>query len=87
MSEYNQSPDPQPFLLPTSPSEDFCQTTSLIPVLYEYEARALLSANSEIVFSLISPGPMCDEPAEGKRKGRPKAEVQELRSIPVSISL
>lgn len=30
---------------------------------------------------------MCDEPAEGKRKGRPKAEVQELRSIPVSISM
>uniref|UniRef100_A0A8C4EMH8 Zinc finger protein 512B n=1 Tax=Dicentrarchus labrax TaxID=13489 RepID=A0A8C4EMH8_DICLA len=26
--------------------------------------------------------PVCDEPAEGKRKGRPKAEVQELRSIP-----
>lgn len=39
------------------------------------------------VFSLILPGPVCDEPAEGKRKGRPKAEVQELRSIPVSISL
>uniref|UniRef100_A0A665TY76 C2H2-type domain-containing protein n=1 Tax=Echeneis naucrates TaxID=173247 RepID=A0A665TY76_ECHNA len=27
-------------------------------------------------------GPVCDEQAEGKRKGRPKAEVQELRSIP-----
>uniref|UniRef100_A0A3B4YXS5 Zinc finger protein 512B n=1 Tax=Seriola lalandi dorsalis TaxID=1841481 RepID=A0A3B4YXS5_SERLL len=39
--------------------------------------------NSEMVFSLLSPGPVCDEPAEGKRKGRPKAEVQELRSIPV----
>uniref|UniRef100_A0A3B4YX35 Zinc finger protein 512B n=1 Tax=Seriola lalandi dorsalis TaxID=1841481 RepID=A0A3B4YX35_SERLL len=35
-----------------------------------------------MVFSLLSPGPVCDEPAEGKRKGRPKAEVQELRSIP-----
>ncbi|KAF3860583.1 hypothetical protein F7725_000838 [Dissostichus mawsoni] len=37
------------------------------------------------------PGPennnkhMCDEPAEGKRKGRPKAEVQELRSIPAHM--
>ncbi|CAB1451948.1 unnamed protein product, partial [Pleuronectes platessa] len=29
--------------------------------------------------------PMCDEPAEGKRKGRPKAEVQELRSIPAHM--
>uniref|UniRef100_A0A7N6BS43 C2H2-type domain-containing protein n=1 Tax=Anabas testudineus TaxID=64144 RepID=A0A7N6BS43_ANATE len=38
--------------------------------------------DSEIVFALILPGPVCDEPAEGKRKGRPKAEVQELRSIP-----
>lgn len=28
---------------------------------------------------------MCDEPAEGKRKGRPKAEVQELRSIPAHM--
>ncbi|XP_054610038.1 zinc finger protein 512B isoform X1 [Dunckerocampus dactyliophorus] len=26
--------------------------------------------------------PVCDEAAEGKRKGRPKAEEQELRSIP-----
>uniref|UniRef100_A0AAQ5ZJ99 C2H2-type domain-containing protein n=1 Tax=Amphiprion ocellaris TaxID=80972 RepID=A0AAQ5ZJ99_AMPOC len=40
-----------------------------------------------MLFFLILPGPVCDEPAEGKRKGRPKAEVQELRSIPVSISL
>ncbi|XP_033982295.1 zinc finger protein 512B isoform X5 [Trematomus bernacchii] len=38
------------------------------------------------------PGPennnkhMCDEPAEGKRKGRPKAEVQELRSIPATVA-
>ncbi|XP_053280489.1 zinc finger protein 512B isoform X6 [Pleuronectes platessa] len=31
-------------------------------------------------------GPMCDEPAEGKRKGRPKAEVQELRSIPATVA-
>uniref|UniRef100_A0A8P4GGM4 Zinc finger protein 512B n=1 Tax=Dicentrarchus labrax TaxID=13489 RepID=A0A8P4GGM4_DICLA len=30
-------------------------------------------------------GPVCDEPAEGKRKGRPKAEVQELRSIPAHM--
>ncbi|XP_069382061.1 zinc finger protein 512B isoform X13 [Paralichthys olivaceus] len=30
--------------------------------------------------------PMCDEPAEGKRKGRPKAEVQELRSIPATVA-
>lgn len=37
-------------------------------------------------FSLILSGSVCDEPAEGKRKGRPKAEVQELRSIPVSES-
>ncbi|XP_028265755.1 zinc finger protein 512B isoform X2 [Parambassis ranga] len=29
--------------------------------------------------------PVCDEPAEGKRKGRPKAEVQELRSIPAQM--
>ncbi|XP_075884625.1 zinc finger protein 512B isoform X3 [Nelusetta ayraudi] len=28
---------------------------------------------------------MCDETAEGKRKGRPKAEVQELRSIPAHM--
>nr|XP_020463755.1 zinc finger protein 512B isoform X2 [Monopterus albus] len=28
---------------------------------------------------------VCDEPAEGKRKGRPKAEVQELRSIPAHM--
>uniref|UniRef100_A0A671WPF5 Zinc finger protein 512B n=1 Tax=Sparus aurata TaxID=8175 RepID=A0A671WPF5_SPAAU len=34
---------------------------------------------------LILPGPVCDEPAEGKRKGRPKAEVQELRSIPLPM--
>lgn len=56
-------------------------------LFYEYEALAVLCANSEMVFSLILPGPVCDDPAEGKRKGRPKAEVQELRSIPVSISL
>ncbi|XP_033484930.2 zinc finger protein 512B isoform X5 [Epinephelus lanceolatus] len=31
-------------------------------------------------------GPVCDEPAEGKRKGRPKAEVQELRSIPATVA-
>ncbi|XP_026187305.1 zinc finger protein 512B isoform X7 [Mastacembelus armatus] len=31
-------------------------------------------------------GPVCDEPAEGKKKGRPKAEVQELRSIPATVS-
>ncbi|XP_067384139.1 zinc finger protein 512B isoform X3 [Channa argus] len=30
-------------------------------------------------------GPLCDEPAEVKRKGRPKAEVQELRSIPAHM--
>ncbi|XP_026187303.1 zinc finger protein 512B isoform X6 [Mastacembelus armatus] len=30
--------------------------------------------------------PVCDEPAEGKKKGRPKAEVQELRSIPATVS-
>ncbi|KAM7411735.1 hypothetical protein PAMA_021626 [Pampus argenteus] len=29
--------------------------------------------------------PVCDEPAEGKRKGRPKAEMQELRSIPAHL--
>ncbi|XP_028438649.1 zinc finger protein 512B isoform X2 [Perca flavescens] len=29
--------------------------------------------------------PVCDEPAEVKRKGRPKAEVQELRSIPAHM--
>uniref|UniRef100_A0A3P8R877 C2H2-type domain-containing protein n=1 Tax=Astatotilapia calliptera TaxID=8154 RepID=A0A3P8R877_ASTCA len=29
--------------------------------------------------------PVCDEPAEGKRKGRPKAEMQELRSIPAHM--
>nr|XP_020463756.1 zinc finger protein 512B isoform X3 [Monopterus albus] len=29
---------------------------------------------------------VCDEPAEGKRKGRPKAEVQELRSIPATVT-
>lgn len=29
---------------------------------------------------------MCDEPAEGKRKGRPKAEMQELRSIPATVA-
>lgn len=28
---------------------------------------------------------MCDEQVDGKRKGRPKTEVQELRNIPVSI--
>uniref|UniRef100_A0A3B4YT87 Zinc finger protein 512B n=1 Tax=Seriola lalandi dorsalis TaxID=1841481 RepID=A0A3B4YT87_SERLL len=39
-----------------------------------------------MVFSLLSPGPVCDEPAEGKRKGRPKAEVQELRSIPATVA-
>uniref|UniRef100_A0A667ZX02 Zinc finger protein 512B n=1 Tax=Myripristis murdjan TaxID=586833 RepID=A0A667ZX02_9TELE len=32
--------------------------------------------------SLLLPGPVCGEPVEGKRKGRPKADVQELRSIP-----
>ncbi|XP_074537352.1 zinc finger protein 512B isoform X5 [Halichoeres trimaculatus] len=31
-------------------------------------------------------GPVCDEQAEGKRKGRPKAEVQELRSIPATVA-
>nr|XP_046252300.1 zinc finger protein 512B isoform X6 [Scatophagus argus] len=31
-------------------------------------------------------GPVCDEPAGGKRKGRPKAEVQELRSIPATVA-
>lgn len=41
----------------------------------------------KIDFVLILPGLMCDEPADGKKKGRPKAEGQELRSIPVSISL
>ena len=51
------------------------------------EAQAVFCTYSEMVFSLVLPGPVCDEPAEGKRKGRPKAEVQELRSIPVSISL
>ncbi|XP_074537351.1 zinc finger protein 512B isoform X4 [Halichoeres trimaculatus] len=30
--------------------------------------------------------PVCDEQAEGKRKGRPKAEVQELRSIPATVA-
>uniref|UniRef100_A0A3B5LJ85 Zinc finger protein 512B n=1 Tax=Xiphophorus couchianus TaxID=32473 RepID=A0A3B5LJ85_9TELE len=30
---------------------------------------------------------MCDDQADGKRKGRPKTDGQELRSIPVSISL
>lgn len=30
--------------------------------------------------------PVCDEPAEGKRKGRPKAEMQELRSIPATVA-
>ncbi|XP_028438651.1 zinc finger protein 512B isoform X4 [Perca flavescens] len=30
--------------------------------------------------------PVCDEPAEVKRKGRPKAEVQELRSIPATVA-
>nr|XP_046252297.1 zinc finger protein 512B isoform X4 [Scatophagus argus] len=30
--------------------------------------------------------PVCDEPAGGKRKGRPKAEVQELRSIPATVA-
>uniref|UniRef100_A0A673AC76 Zinc finger protein 512B n=1 Tax=Sphaeramia orbicularis TaxID=375764 RepID=A0A673AC76_9TELE len=30
--------------------------------------------------------PVCDEPVEGKRKGRPKAEVQELRSIPATVA-
>ncbi|XP_029689035.1 zinc finger protein 512B isoform X4 [Takifugu rubripes] len=29
--------------------------------------------------------PLCDEPAEGKRKGRPKADVQELRNIPAHL--
>ncbi|XP_029011786.1 zinc finger protein 512B isoform X2 [Betta splendens] len=28
---------------------------------------------------------VCDEPAEGRRKGRPKADVQELRSIPAHM--
>ncbi|XP_056278508.1 zinc finger protein 512B isoform X2 [Pseudoliparis swirei] len=31
-------------------------------------------------------GPVCDEPAEGRRKGRPKAEVQELRSVPPPVA-
>ncbi|XP_076022644.1 zinc finger protein 512B isoform X2 [Genypterus blacodes] len=31
-------------------------------------------------------GPVCDEPAEGKKKGRPKADVQELRSIPATLA-
>lgn len=30
--------------------------------------------------------PVCDEPVEGKRKGRSKAEVQELRSIPTTVA-
>ncbi|KAM3871880.1 zinc finger protein 512B [Diretmus argenteus] len=30
-------------------------------------------------------GLVCGEPVEGKRKGRPKAEVQELRSIPAHL--
>ncbi|XP_056129182.1 LOW QUALITY PROTEIN: zinc finger protein 512B [Lampris incognitus] len=29
--------------------------------------------------------PVCDDPGEGKRKGRPKAEAQELRSIPAHM--
>ncbi|XP_029911397.1 zinc finger protein 512B isoform X3 [Myripristis murdjan] len=29
--------------------------------------------------------PVCGEPVEGKRKGRPKADVQELRSIPAHM--
>ncbi|XP_068606954.1 zinc finger protein 512B [Brachionichthys hirsutus] len=32
-------------------------------------------------------GLMCDESGEGKRKGRPKAEMQELRSIPAHLIL
>ncbi|XP_030589497.1 zinc finger protein 512B isoform X2 [Archocentrus centrarchus] len=45
----------------------------------------------EQVRSMSSPenhskhSPVCDEPAEGKRKGRPKAEMQELRSIPAHM--
>ncbi|KAF7662816.1 hypothetical protein LDENG_00225660 [Lucifuga dentata] len=31
-------------------------------------------------------GPGCDEPVEGKKKGRPKAEVQDLRSIPATLA-
>ncbi|KAM9855879.1 zinc finger protein 512B [Aulostomus maculatus] len=31
--------------------------------------------------------PACDEPAESKRKGRPKAEIQDLRSIPAHMIL
>ncbi|XP_061591954.1 zinc finger protein 512B isoform X1 [Cololabis saira] len=31
--------------------------------------------------------PVCDEPADGKRKGRPKGEVQELRSIPAHMTV
>ncbi|XP_029911396.1 zinc finger protein 512 isoform X2 [Myripristis murdjan] len=30
--------------------------------------------------------PVCGEPVEGKRKGRPKADVQELRSIPATLA-
>ncbi|CAN9515527.1 unnamed protein product [Ophioblennius macclurei] len=30
--------------------------------------------------------PMCDEQAEGKRKGRAKTEMQELRSIPATVA-
>ncbi|XP_030589498.1 zinc finger protein 512B isoform X3 [Archocentrus centrarchus] len=46
----------------------------------------------EQVRSMSSPenhskhSPVCDEPAEGKRKGRPKAEMQELRSIPATVA-
>lgn len=30
------------------------------------------------------PGSSCNEKSEGKKKGRPRVEVQELRNIPVS---
>ncbi|XP_037832850.1 zinc finger protein 512B isoform X3 [Kryptolebias marmoratus] len=46
------------------------------------EAISLQSAVSEVH---TSSGSMCDEQADGKRKGRPKTEAQELRNIPAHL--
>ncbi|TNM86975.1 hypothetical protein fugu_007205 [Takifugu bimaculatus] len=47
--------------------------------------QAKKAAGTNNVMPLGLGSPLCDEPAEGKRKGRPKADVQELRNIPAHL--
>uniref|UniRef100_A0A3Q0T0G5 Zinc finger protein 512B n=1 Tax=Amphilophus citrinellus TaxID=61819 RepID=A0A3Q0T0G5_AMPCI len=62
----------------------------MLPLLIRFQEKKIVNRKNVMVnfnmgFFLILPGPVCDEPAEGKRKGRPKAEMQELRSIPAHM--